>query len=234
MLSDALQRRWNRRSCGNLSAIFVVNIGWTPVQEISLLQYISVSFPPIFYQTRLLSRLSNLFYCQYHECTYKLHSISCKGHVTCRRGFFIDGHFDCKLYTESVDIFCWHQIWWLVTKTTVHLSSKYLSIIRLLARVLKEGVQFRYNDTSTVRGVKKMFLWQTFEVYVNTSCQYLFQARSKFFKHTWLCEFVLLCFFTYDIFIQPGTPSNWSNCLMYNDNENWSYFVSEKLIYLGK
>jgi hypothetical protein len=152
MLSDALQRRWNRRSCGNLSAIFVVNIGWTPVQEISLLQYISVSFPPIFYQTRLLSRLSNLFYCQYHECTYKLHSISCKGHVTCRRGFFIDGHFDCKLYTESVDIFCWHQIWWLVTKTTVHLSSKYLSIIRLLARVLKEGVQFRYNDTSTVKG----------------------------------------------------------------------------------
>jgi hypothetical protein len=29
-----------------------------------------------------------------------------------------------------------------------------------------------------------------------TSCQYLFQARSKFFKHTLLCEFVPLCFFT--------------------------------------
>ena len=29
---------------------------------------------------------------------------------------------------------------------------------------------------------------ETFEVYV-TSYQYLFQARSKFFKHTWLCEY---------------------------------------------
>ena len=36
---------------------------------------------------------------------------------------------------------------------------------------------------------EKTFPWKTFEVYV-TSCQYLFQARSKFFKHTWLCEFV--------------------------------------------
>jgi hypothetical protein len=44
-------------------------------------------------------------------------------------------------------------------------------------------------------GVGKTFLWKTFEVYV-TSCQYLFQPRSKFFKHTWLCEFVPLCFFT--------------------------------------
>ena len=70
---------------------------------------------------------------------------------------------------------------------------------RLLARVLKEGVQFWYNDTSTVGGggggggggVEKTFLWKTFDVYV-TSCQYLFQARSKVFKHTWLCEFVPL------------------------------------------
>jgi hypothetical protein len=65
---------------------------------------------------------------------------------------------------------------------------------RLLARVLKEGVQFWYNDTSTVKrggGVEKTFLWKTFEVCV-TSCLYLFQARSKFFKHTWLCEFVPL------------------------------------------
>jgi hypothetical protein len=38
----------------------------------------------------------------------------------------------------------------------------------------------------------------------------------------------------YDIFIQPGTPSNWSKCQMYNNNENWSYFVSDILIYLGK
>jgi hypothetical protein len=69
-------------------------------------------------------------------------------------------------------------------------------------------------------GVGKTFLWKTFEVYV-TSCQYLFQPRSKFFKHTWLCEFVPLCFFTYnyDIFIQPGTPSNWSKCQLYNNNK---------------
>jgi hypothetical protein len=44
-------------------------------------------------------------------------------------------------------------------------------------------------------GVEKTFLWKTFEVYV-TSYQYLFHHRSKFFKHTWLCEFVPLCFFT--------------------------------------
>jgi hypothetical protein len=63
---------------------------------------------------------------------------------------------------------------------------------RLLARVLKEGVQFWYNDTSTVKsggGFEKTFLWKAFDVYV-TSCQYLLQARLKFFKHTWLCEFV--------------------------------------------
>jgi hypothetical protein len=82
---------------------------------------------------------------------------------------------------------------------------------RLLARVLKEGVQFWYNDTSAVKGeggggggFEKTFLWKTFEVYV-TSCQYLFQARSKF-------DFVSLCRYAsvlnYDIFIQPGTPSN--------------------------
>jgi hypothetical protein len=29
---------------------------------------------------------------------------------------------------------------------------------------------------------------ETFEVYV-TSYKYLFQARSKFFKHIWLCEY---------------------------------------------
>ena len=58
-------------------------------------------------------------------------------------------------------------------------------------------------------GVEKTFFWKTFEVYV-TSCQYLFQARSKFFKHTRLCEFVRYAsLLNYDIiFIQPGTPSN--------------------------
>jgi hypothetical protein len=46
--------------------------------------------------------------------------------------------------------------------------------IRLLARVVKEGVQFWYNDTSTVkRGgggggwvFEKNFLWKTSEVYI--------------------------------------------------------------------
>ena len=52
----------------------------------------------------------------------------------------------------------------------------------------------------------------------------------EIFQNTWLCEFV----FNYDIFIQPGTPSNLSKCQMYNNNENWSYFVSDILIYLGK
>jgi hypothetical protein len=67
---------------------------------------------------------------------------------------------------------------------------------RLLARVLKEG------------GVEKTFPWKTFEVYI-TSCQYLFQAL-EFFSNTLgfvsLCRYVSLL--NYDIFIQPGTPSN--------------------------
>jgi hypothetical protein len=38
---------------------------------------------------------------------------------------------------------------------------------RLLARVLKESVQFLYNETSTVKGGGvETFLWKTFEVYV--------------------------------------------------------------------
>jgi hypothetical protein len=113
------------------------------------------------------------------------------------------------------------------------------TLIRLLARVLKEGVQFWYNYTSTVhgRGFEKTFLGKPLKFTLLHACQYLFQARSKFFKHTWLYEFLPLCFFTYlnyDIFIQTGTPSNWSKCQMYSNNENWSYFVSDILIYLGK
>jgi hypothetical protein len=53
----------------------------------------------------------------------------------------------------------------------------------------------RYIYSIVEKTFEKTFLWKTFEVYV-TSCQYLFQARSKFFKHTWLREFVPLCFFT--------------------------------------
>ena len=57
-------------------------------------------------------------------------------------------------------------------------------VSRLLARVLKEGDQFWYKDTSTVKGGGGGDVpLETFEVYV-TSCQYLFQACSKFFKHT--------------------------------------------------
>ena len=41
-------------------------------------------------------------------------------------------------------------------------------------------------------GFEKTFFWKTFEFQV-TSCQYLFQARSKFFK---TLGFVPLCFFT--------------------------------------
>ena len=37
-------------------------------------------------------------------------------------------------------------------------------------------------------GFEKTFLWKTSEVYI-TSYQYLFQVCSKFFKHTWLCEY---------------------------------------------
>jgi hypothetical protein len=92
----------------------------------------------------------------------------------------------------------------LITGYKVRLFPAIL-VAKLLARVLKDGVQFWYNDTSTVKGggggggggggLEKTFLWKIFEVYV-TSYQYLFQARSKFLKHTWLCEFVPLCFFT--------------------------------------
>jgi hypothetical protein len=81
---------------------------------------------------------------------------------------------------------------------------------RLLARVLKEGVQFWYNDTSTVKrggGVEKTFLWKTFKVYVkfmSVSVDSLFEI---FQTHLALrvCAAMLL---NYDIFIQPGTPSN--------------------------
>jgi hypothetical protein len=52
----------------------------------------------------------------------------------------------------------------------------------------------------------------------------------EIFQNTWLCA----AMFLYDIFIQPGAPSNWSKCQMYNNNENWSYLVSDMLIYLGK
>ena len=46
----------------------------------------------------------------------------------------------------------------------------------------------RYIFSKGGGGVRENVPLETFEVYV-TSYQYLFQARSKFFKHTWLCEY---------------------------------------------
>jgi hypothetical protein len=108
-----------------------------------------------------------------------------------------------------------------------------IAVTRLLARVLKEGVQFWYNDTSTVKrgegGFEKTFLWKTFEVYV-TSCQYLFLHVSicsklvRNFSNTLgfvsLCRYMLLYLTMTFSFSHAGTPSNCSNCLMYNNNEN--------------
>jgi hypothetical protein len=109
----------------------------------------------------------------------------------------------------------------------------------LLARILKESVQFWY-DTSSVRGggggSRKRSsgnLWSL--------CYFISVSVPSSFENfqTHLALWVLnLCRYASllnnDIFIQPGTPSNWSKCQMYNNNENWSYFVSDILIYLGK
>jgi hypothetical protein len=43
----------------------------------------------------------------------------------------------------------------------------------------------------------------------------------------WVCAAMLLYLINYDIFIQPGTPSKKTS----NNNENWSYFVSDIVIY---
>ena len=51
-------------------------------------------------------------------------------------------------------------------------------------------------------GFEKTFVWK-FEFYVTyNSCQYMFQACSKFFNHTWLCDFVpgYASLLNYDIF----------------------------------
>ena len=66
----------------------------------------------------------------------------------------------------------------------------------LLARVLKEGVQFWYKDTSTVRGGGGCSRKRSSGKPLKFTLLHLFQARSNFFKHTWLCEFVPPCFFT--------------------------------------
>jgi hypothetical protein len=101
---------------------------------------------------------------------------------------------------------------------------------RLLARVLKGGVQFWHTDTSTVKGrggrrenVPLENLW-SLRYFISVS----FPSSLEIFQTHRYASLLI-----YDIFIQPGTPSNWSKCQMYNNNENWSYFVSDILIYLG-
>jgi hypothetical protein len=70
--------------------------------------------------------------------------------------------------------------------------------IRLLTRVLKEGVQFWYNDTSTVKGgggaSRKRSSGKPlkFTLIHVSICSKLIRN----FSNIWLCEFVPLCFFT--------------------------------------
>jgi hypothetical protein len=73
-----------------------------------------------------------------------------------------------------------------------------LPLCRLLARVLKEGVQFWYNDTSTVKGgvgLRKRSSGKplNFTLLHVSICSKLVR---NFSNTTWLCEFVPLCFFT--------------------------------------
>jgi hypothetical protein len=115
------------------------------------------------------------------------------------------------------------------------------AVPRLLARVLKEGVQFWYNETSTVKrmggggGSRKRSSGKPlkFTLLHVSICSKLVRNFSNTLGFVSLCRYVSLL--NYNIFIQPGTLSNWSKCQMYNyNNENWSYFVSDILIYLGK
>jgi hypothetical protein len=119
------------------------------------------------------------------------------------------------------------------TQTVDKWSAEWLAY-RLLARILKEGVQFWYNNTSTVRGggvrenVPLENLW-SLRYFISVSVPSFVQNFSNTLGFV-STEFVPLCFLlNYDIFIQPGTQSNWSKCQMYNNNENWSYFVSDIL-----
>ena len=49
-------------------------------------------------------------------------------------------------------------------------------------------VRYLFSKGGGGGGVQENVLLETFAVDV-TSYQYLFQAHSKFFKHTWLCEY---------------------------------------------
>jgi hypothetical protein len=100
---------------------------------------------------------------------------------------------------------------------------------RLLARVLKEGVQFWYNDTSTVWLRKRSRKRSSgrplkFTLLHVSICSKLVRNFSNTLGFVSSCRYASLL--NCDIFIQPGTPSK---CQMYNNNENWSYFVSDIL-----
>jgi hypothetical protein len=95
-------------------------------------------------------------------------------------------------------------------------TRRHMTSLRLLARVLKEGVQFWYNDTSTVkkggggsrnRSSGKPLKFTLLHVSI---CSKLVRSFSNTFGFVSLCCYASLL--NYDIFIQSGTPSNWSKC----------------------
>jgi hypothetical protein len=98
---------------------------------------------------------------------------------------------------------------------------------RLLARVLKEGVQFWHNYRSTVkrgwlgggiwrkRSSGKPLKFMLLHVSIFPTSFEIFQTHLAL----WVCA-TIASLLNYGIFIQPGTPSK---CQMYNNNENWSF-----------
>jgi hypothetical protein len=79
---------------------------------------------------------------------------------------------------------------------------------RLLARVLKEGVQFWYNKTSTVKGGSRKRSSEKplkFTLLHVSICSKLVQNFSKTLGFVSLCRYAYLL--NNKIFIQPGTPS---------------------------
>ena len=89
-------------------------------------------------------------------------------------------------------------------------------VAKLLARVLKDGVQFWYNDTSTVKGGgggggegwRKRSSGKSlkFTLLHISICSKLVRNFSNTHGFVSLCRYASLLH--YDIFIQPGTPSN--------------------------
>jgi hypothetical protein len=91
---------------------------------------------------------------------------------------------------------------------------KVMTVLRLLARVLKEGVQFWYNEifivkrgggggggSSRKRSSGKPLKFTLLHVSI---CSKLVRNFSNKFGFVILCRYASLL--NYDIFIQPGTP----------------------------